>query len=81
MTRNLGACETATGFVAVEIKASPRWDKRFNRGLHRIKQALGKDKTTCYGIYLCERPALWDDIHILPVFEFLKRLWSGGIIQ
>lgn len=74
-------CETTTGFVAIEIKASPRWDKRFNRGLHRIKQALGKDKTTCYGVYLGERPALWDDIRILPVFEFLKRLWSGGIIQ
>ena len=43
--------ETAKGFVALEIKASTRWDKRFNRGLHRVREALGKGKTTCYGIY------------------------------
>ena len=73
-------CETAAGFRAIEIKASPRWDKRFNRGLHRVSEALGKDKTTCYGIYLGDRPALWDDIHILPVLDFLRMLWGGEII-
>ena len=74
-------CETAAGFVAIEIKASPRWDKRFNRGLHRVRQALGKDKTTCYGIYLGNRPALWDNIRVMPVVDFLKELWGGGILQ
>ena len=74
-------CETATGFVAIEIKATTRWDKRFNRGLRRVREALGKGKTTCYGIYLGERPALWDDIHILPVLDFLKGLWDGEILR
>ena len=74
-------CETATGFVTIEIKASTRWDKRYNRGLHRVREALGKGKTACYGIYLGDRPALWDDIHIMPVLDFLKRLWGGEIIQ
>ena len=74
-------CETAKGFVVLEMKASTRWEKRFNRGLHRIREALGKDKTTCYGIYLGKRPALWDDNHIMPVIDFLKELWGGGIIQ
>ncbi len=74
-------CETTEGFVAIEIKASPRWDKRFNRGLNRVTQALGKSKTTCYGIYLGNRPALWDDIHILPVLDFLKSLWGGEILK
>ena len=73
--------ETAKGFVALEIKASTRWDKRFNRGLHRVREALGNGKTTCYGIYLGERPALWDDIHIMPVLDFLKGLWGGEILQ
>ena len=74
-------CETAVGFKAIEIKASSRWEKRFNRGLHRVRDALGKGKTACYGIYLGDRPALWDDIRIMPVLDFLKRLWTGEIIQ
>ena len=74
-------CETAAGFVAIEIKASARWDKRFNRGLHRVREVLGKGKTTCYGIYLGERAALWDDISVMPVPDFLKQLWAGEIIQ
>ena len=73
-------CETVQGFVAIEIKASPRWEKRFNRGLHRVRDELGKDRTTGYGVYLGERPALWDDVRVLPLVDFLKRLWAGEII-
>ena len=74
-------CETVEGFVAIEIKASPRWEKRFNRGLHRVRDDLGKDRTACHGVYLGERPALWDDVHVLPLVDFLKRLWAGEIIR
>ena len=74
-------CETAAGFVAIEVKASSRWEKRFNRGLHRVREDLGKDRTACYGAYLGERQALWDDIRILPMMSFLKRLWGGEIIR
>ena len=63
-------CETVEGFVAIEIKASSRWDKRFNRGLHRVRDDLGKDRTTCYGVYLGERAALWDDVRVLPLVDF-----------
>jgi len=74
-------CETINGFVAIEIKAASRWEKRFNRGLHRVRQELGADKIACYGVYLGERQALWDDIYILPLLDFLKHLWSEKIIQ
>jgi len=74
-------CETVEGFVAIEIKASPRWEKRFNRGLHRLTDDLGKGRTTCYGVYLGERAALWDDVHVLPLVDFLKRLWADEIIR
>jgi len=30
-------CETTEGFVAAEFKASERWDKRFSRGLQRMR--------------------------------------------
>ena len=73
-------CETVHGFVAIEVKASSRWEKRFNRGLHRVRGELG-EATACYGVYLGERPALRDDVHVLPVVTFLRRLWGGEIIR
>ena len=74
-------CETVEGFVAIEIKASSRWEKRFNRGLHRVRNDLGKERIRCYGVYLGERAALWDDVQVLPLVDFLKRLWAGEIIR
>ena len=73
-------CETANGFAAVEIKASTRWDKSFNRGLRRIREELGVEDVHCYGVYLGERQMLWDDIRVLPVADFLRQLWDGEIL-
>ena len=74
-------CETIDGFIALEIKASSRWEKRFNRGLHRVRDELGASRTRCYGIYLGQRKAMWDDVQVLPALDFLKRLWHGEIIR
>ncbi len=74
-------CETAQGFVAIEVKASSRWEKRFNRGLHKLGRLLGKEKLASYGVYLGSRPALWDDVHVVPIVQFLKRLWGGEVIR
>ncbi len=73
-------CETVEGFVAIEVKTSPRWQKRFNRGLYRVRDALGKHQTKCYGVYFGERAALWDEVRVLPLRDFLRRLWNGEIL-
>ena len=73
-------CETASGFVAIEVKASSHWRRRFNRGLRRLAAELGNG-LTCYGVYLGERPAQWDDITVLPMKDFLRRLWAGEVIR
>ena len=73
-------CETASGFVAIEVKASSHWQRRFNRGLRRLAAELGNN-LTCYGVYLGERPAQWDDITVLPMQDFLRRLWAGDVIR
>ena len=52
-------CETPAAFVAIEIKAAARRDRRFQRGFHRVRQHLDRRETTCYGIYLGRRAALW----------------------
>ncbi len=73
--------ETQDGFVALEVKSTKRWDKRFHRGLRRLRSDLGAERTKCFGLYLGERSALWDDIQVMPVLEFLRRLWSGEIAR
>lgn len=74
-------CETAAGFAAIEIKAAGRWDRRFNRGLRRVREHLGERATTCYGVHLGPRPARWDDVQVLPVLDFLERLWNGEVLR
>ncbi|MDH3404642.1 MAG: DUF4143 domain-containing protein [Acidobacteriota bacterium] len=73
--------ETEDGFVAIEVKSAKRWDKRFHRGLRRLRGDLGADRTKCFGLYLGERSALWDHVQVLPVLEFLRRLWDGEIVR
>ena len=74
-------CETSKGFVAAEFKASARWEKRFSRGLHRMRSELGNRLIKRFGVYLGDRTALWDDVHVLPVRDFLQRLWDGGVLE
>ena len=72
-------CEAANGFVAIEIKSAGRWEKRFNRGLRRLREHL--PSVACYGVYFGDRAALWDDVRVFPVQDFLKRLWDGEVIR
>ena len=72
--------ETESGFVAIEVKSTKRWDKRFHRGLRRLRDKLDADRTRCFGLYLGERSALWDDVLVIPALEFLRQLWGGEIV-
>jgi uncharacterized protein len=74
-------CETRDGFVAIEIKATARWQGRFNRGLRRLCRELGNGRPKAYGVSHGEKPARWDEIDVLPVRDFLKRLWSGEVLR
>ncbi len=72
-------CEASNGFVAIEVKSASRWDKRFNRGLKRLREHL--PGAACYGVYFGMRAAQWDDVRVLPAMEFLERLWNGEVIR
>ncbi len=73
-------CETKDGFVAAEFKVSKNWRKQFNRGLHRIKSELDDKPVRCFGVYFGEKKALWDEVEVMPVREFLVQLWNGKIL-
>jgi uncharacterized protein len=73
--------ETTTSYVAIELKNGTRWDKRFNRGMHRLSEELGIEKVSCFGVFMGERQLTVDNVTIYPVMDFLKRLWGGEIIR
>jgi predicted AAA+ superfamily ATPase len=72
--------ETRDGFLAVEIKSSPRWDNRFNRSLKSLQGFMGDRRLRCFGVFLGARPAHWGDIEVVPVRQFLDRLWSDQLL-
>lgn len=73
--------ETKDGYLALEIKSGVAWRNSYNRGLIRLRNELGADRVRCIGVYGGQREARFGEISVLPCVEFLKRLWSGGIIS
>lgn len=73
-------CETVDGFRAIEIKASRHWERRFGRGIARLRADLGKGKVAAFGVFQGERSLKLGDITIYTVSEFLTHLWAGEIV-
>ena len=72
--------ETSKGFVAIELKNGKRWDKRFNRGMHRLSEEFGKNKISCFGVFMGDRTLTIDNVMVYPSLGFLRRLWDGVVI-
>ena len=72
--------ETATGYLALEVKSSSAWRSAFNRGLFRLREELGSGRIRCLGVYGGSRAADFGGISVMPWREFLQELWAGGII-
>lgn len=74
--------ETPERIIAIEVKNSSSWQRKFNRGLRRFaREAPQSYSIRCFGIYSGSNEQLWEDIHVVPVIGFLKRLWNGEIIS
>ena len=72
--------ETSRGYIAIELKNSNRWEKKFNRGLHRLSEEFGKSKVWLFGVFRGPRPIMIDSVPVYPALDFLRRLWDGDII-
>ena len=73
--------ETSTGYVAIELKNGTRWEKKFNRGMHRLSEELGENKVSRFGVFMGERQLTIDNVIIYPAIDFLKCLWRKKIID
>lgn len=72
--------ETSTGYVAIELKSGTRWEKKFNRGMHRLSDELGKNKIACFGVFMGKKQLTIDNVRVYPGIDFLKCLWDGELI-
>jgi uncharacterized protein len=72
--------ETQNGFVAIEIKVAKSWQRRFNRGLQRLREEFSPRHVKMFGVCPEGRPALFDDVRVLSAREFLKALWNGEVV-
>jgi uncharacterized protein len=73
-------CETATGYAAIEVKAATAWRAAASRGPARLSSELGPKKVRSFGVYLGAREARYEPCRVLPITEFLRRLWDGEIL-
>lgn len=73
--------ETANGYIAIELKNGSRWEKKFNRGMHRLSEELGKDRVKCFGVFTGEKQLLIDDVMVYPALDFLKLLWGNELVS
>ena len=69
------------GLVGIEMKSTSDWLGRYGRGLSRLRDALAPAPVTCYGVFRGERPTISEETVVLPVRQFLNRLWQGEIIR
>ncbi|MDC0358246.1 hypothetical protein OAO01_05460 [Oligoflexia bacterium] len=72
--------ETQKGFLAIELKSSDRWDRRYNKGLKAFHSELAEDSLRCLGVYLGKSRSISDGIEVFPVLDFLRALWNEEII-
>lgn len=67
-----------TRAVGIEIKASKSFRRGYLKGLRALSGAF--DLSGAFVVYQGKDVLRYDDVWVLPVVDFLKRLWSGEVI-
>lgn len=65
--------------VAIEIKRSERWDRRWEKPMRRLAEARGVEVDRMIGIYCGSRTYRFADVQVLPVEDFVTELFSGRV--
>jgi len=64
--------------VAIEVKSSPVWKREYDAGLAALAEAA--PLTACHGVYGGKDRLVDGKLKVLPVTEFLDRLYAGKIL-
>jgi predicted AAA+ superfamily ATPase len=65
--------------VAIEVKRSDRWDRRWEKPLRSLSDSDGVTIDRMFGVYCGVRSYQFDEITVLPFSRFLKALFSGEV--
>ena len=65
--------------VAIEVKRSERWDRRWEKPLRSLSDSDGVTVDGMFGVYCGSRSYQFDYITVLPVSEFIKALFKGEV--
>jgi len=65
--------------VCVEVKSATRWDRSWDRAMRDLAVSGRVKIDGLYGVYRGDRRLHFDDIHILPVDDFLASLHRGDV--
>ncbi len=72
--------ETDWGYAAVEVKAASTWRSQYSLGIKTLREELAPRETRAFGVFRGPVAAKYGEIEVLPVGEFLSRLWTGRVI-
>ena len=72
--------ETDWGYAAVEVKAASTWRSQYSLGIKTLREELAPREVRAFGVFRGPVAAKYGEIEVLPVGEFLSRLWSGRVI-
>jgi predicted AAA+ superfamily ATPase len=65
--------------VCVEVKFSPRWERRWERSMRDLRTLEGIRVDNMIGVYTGERSYRFDDLDVRPVELFLSNLRLGKV--
>jgi len=65
--------------VGIEVKLSPRWDRKWERAMRDLCAMPGIEVVRMIGVYTGQQTYHFDGLDVFPVGEFLKRLHQGDV--
>ena len=65
--------------VCIEVKMSQRWNRKWERAMRSLNGQAGISVEKMIGVYTGRQIYHFDGLDVLPVAEFLRRLYAGQV--
>ncbi len=73
------AAETPPSVVCIEVKMAERWNRKWERPMRDLNDLAGIRVEKMIGVYTGKQAYHFDGLDVLPVDQFLKRLYAGQV--
>ncbi len=73
------SADAPASVVCVEVKMAERWNRKWERAMRDLNGLPGIHVEKMIGVYTGNRAYHFDGLDVLPVEQFLKRLYAGQI--